>query len=99
MATGRSWAGVSSGSDIGLLLSSLLLAVSHLPSVSLGNLVAERLKEVVEIPVKVLLGNAKIPFKKEEKLLLHQVNFCAAEAEVVALGGDVAVVGPVLVLG
>jgi hypothetical protein len=65
---------------------------------SLGNLVAERLKEVVEIPVKVLLRNAKIPLKEEEKLLLHQVNLCAAEAKVVALGGDMAVVGPVLVL-
>jgi hypothetical protein len=65
---------------------------------SLGNLVAERLKEVVEIPVKVLLSDAKVPLKEEEELLLHQVDLCAAEAKVVALGGDVAVVGPVLVL-
>jgi hypothetical protein len=65
---------------------------------SLGNLVAEWLKEVVEIPVKILLGDAKVPLEEEEELLLHQVNLCAAEAKVVALGGDVAVVGPVLVL-
>jgi hypothetical protein len=98
VATGRSRAVVSSWSVVGLFLLSPLLAVSDLPGMSLGNLVAEGLKEVVEIPVKVLLSNAKVPLKEEEELLLHQVDLCAAEAKVVALGGDVAVVGPVLVL-
>jgi hypothetical protein len=92
-------AGISGGGGIELLLSSLLLAVSDLSGMSLGNLVTEGLEEVVEITVKVLLGDSKIPFKKEEKLLLHEVDLGAAEAKVVAVSGDVAVVGPVLVLG
>lgn len=99
MTARRGRAGISGGGGIELLLSSLLLTVSDLPGMSLGNLVAEGFKEVVEVTVKVLLGNPKIPLKKEEKLLLHEVDFGAAEAKAVALGGDVAVVGPVLVLG
>jgi hypothetical protein len=98
VTTGRSRADVP-GTSIDLLLSSLLLAVSNLAGMSLGNLVAKRLKEVVEISVKVLLSDSEIPLEKEEKLLLHKVDLCTAEAKVVALCSDVAVVGPVLVLG
>lgn len=99
VASRRRRAGVSGAGSRELLLASLLLAVSHLAGVSLGDLMAEGLEEVVEVAVEVLLSNSQVPLEKEEKLLLHEVDLGAAEAKVVAVSGDVAVVGPVLVLG
>lgn len=97
VATRRGRAGVAGG-GVELLLATLLFAVSHLLVMSLSNLASERLKEVVEVTVKILLGNAQIPLEQKEELLLHQVHLGAAEAEVVGFSNDVTVVGPVLVL-
>lgn len=104
LATGRRRAGVADvgrggGGGVQLLLATLLLAVTHALGVGVGDLVADGLKERVELAVEILLDNAEVPFEKEEELLLHEVDLGAVEAESVHLGGDVSVVGPVLVLG
>ena len=89
---------IAGGSGIQFLLATLLFAVADLASMALSNLHTEGLEEKVQLPVKILLRDAKIPFQEEQELLLHQVDLGAAESEGVGVGVDVAVVGPVLVL-
>lgn len=82
-----------------VLLALLLLAVTQLAGVALGNLDARGLQKDVQLGVQVVLGDSQVPLEQEQQLLLHQVDLGAGEAKGVVGGVHVGVVGPVLVLG
>lgn len=63
------------------------------------NVASDRCQEHVQLAVQVLLLDPQVPVQQEQQLLLHQVDLCPAEAEVLVVVADDAVVGPVLVLG
>lgn len=80
-------------------MATLLFTVAHALGVGVGNLMAVRLEEEVELAVKVMLDNTKIPLKKEKKLFFHQVDLVAVEAKNISVVLNAGVVGPVLILG
>ena len=74
-----------------LLDESGLLGLAGLPD-------ADGRKERLKVVVEILRVDAEVPVKKEEQLLLHEVDLCDGEAKVV-VAADRAVASPVLVLG
>lgn len=73
-----------------LLLDTLLLGLADLPC-------TDGSKEWFEVEVEIIFSDTEVPLKQTEKLLLHEVDLCQAEAKVVetANGG---IPCPVLVL-
>lgn len=86
--------------ELELLLASVLLLLLDEPGLlSLARLPdTDGCKEGLKVVVKVLGVNAEVPVKKEEQLLLHEVDLGDGEAEVVVTANS-AVASPVLVLG
>lgn len=75
----------------GALFAEALLGFLGLPAADGG-------EEGLEVVEEVGLANVEVPVEKAEELLLHEVDFGDAEAEVV-VAADGSVAGPVLVLG
>jgi tRNA-binding EMAP/Myf-like protein len=87
------------GSELILLSGKLLLALSDACLLGLSGLVAaDGSQEWLEVEVKILWVDAKVPVEEEEKLLLHEVDLGDGEAKVL-VAADSTVPGPVLVLG
>lgn len=57
----------------------------------------DRGQEGLEVVVEIVFGDPQIPTEQAEKLPLHQIDFCQAEAEVLEAGHS-SVACPVLVL-
>lgn len=86
------------GSESVLLLSTLFLQLHKPCLLGLACLVdANGGQERLEVLVEILIGDAKIPVEKEQKLFLHEIHFSDREAKVL-VPSDSAVSSPVLVL-